>query len=165
MAPGLLRSTRSAADNRVPLVTNSANSNADVKPKIESPHFTSLRRTTRSTTRTTEPSTPAASTPEPASASSSALNLAKFAYVEPAQKRVKREVSVKTEMKDEPDEPLSEVKDEPSPRKRKSATSKKDKAAYLAPRAKAHPEPARWREQYALIERMRTGIDAPVDTM
>ncbi|KAI9633112.1 DNA glycosylase [Dioszegia hungarica] len=35
----------------------------------------------------------------------------------------------------------------------------------LAPLVKAHPEPARWREQYAVIEEMRRGLNAPVDTI
>jgi endonuclease-3 len=30
---------------------------------------------------------------------------------------------------------------------------------------KPHPAPARWEEQYRLIERMRKGIIAPVDDM
>jgi endonuclease-3 len=30
---------------------------------------------------------------------------------------------------------------------------------------KPHPAPARWEEQYRLIERMRKGIVAPVDDM
>jgi hypothetical protein len=30
---------------------------------------------------------------------------------------------------------------------------------------KPHPAPLKWREQYALIERMRKGIIAPVDDM
>jgi hypothetical protein len=31
--------------------------------------------------------------------------------------------------------------------------------------AKPHPAPARWEEQYRLIEQMRMGIVAPVDDM
>ncbi|CAK9783417.1 unnamed protein product [Cutaneotrichosporon oleaginosum] len=135
-----LRSTRSAADGRVTLM-----SAEDVKPNTSG--FTSLRRATRSITRTAEPSS-----------SKPALDLSQYSYAQPARKRVKREIKE--------EEPLVQVKDEPaSPARRKTSTPKKEKAAYLPPRAKAHPEPVKWREQYALIERMRAGIDAPVDTM
>jgi endonuclease-3 len=137
-----LRSTRSAADSRVTLM--SADTEPDVKPNVNG--FTSLRRATRSTTR---------AEPE-ASSSKSTLDLSKYSYAEPARKRVKREVK-------EEDEPLNEVKDEPASPTRRAP--RKEKAAYLPARTKAHPEPAKWREQYALIERMRAGIDAPVDTM
>lgn len=134
-----LRSTRSAADSRVTLVS------ADVKPDVQR-GYTSLRRATRSTTRTEAE----------ASSSESGLDLSKYSYAEPARKRVKREV------KTEEDEPWNEVKGEPASPARRTP---KDKAGYLPARAKAHPEPAKWREQYALIEHMRAGIDAPVDTM
>lgn len=157
---GALRSTRSTADSRVSLVT----ADSDVRPTPSTSgtgtpaegQFTSLRRATRSTTRTPATSSPS-STPAPA------LDLSKYSY-EP-RKRVKRENTVKAEVKDEPDEPLVEVKETPAKRKREASTPRKEKAAYLPARGKAHPEPPRWREQYALIERMRAGIDAPVDTM
>lgn len=147
-----LRSTRSAADSRVSLVTADADVKPSASPGLDTPSdgFTSLRRATRSTTRTSGE----------ASSASTPLDLSKYSY-EP-RKRVKRE-TVKDEVKDEPDEPLSEVK--PAKRKREASTPKKEKAAYLPARGKAHPEPPRWKEQYALIERMRAGIDAPVDTM
>jgi hypothetical protein len=46
-----------------------------------------------------------------------------------------------------------------------SGSSTPKKGLPLAKRSKAHPEPTKWREQYALIKRMREGINAPVDTM
>jgi endonuclease-3 len=39
------------------------------------------------------------------------------------------------------------------------------KALPLLALEKPHPEPAKWREQYRLIEHMRKGIIAPVDDM
>ncbi|BEJ13336.1 hypothetical protein CspHIS471_0305100 [Cutaneotrichosporon sp. HIS471] len=136
-----LRSTRSAANSRVTLLTTETK--PDVKPDIDVNGFTSLRRATRSTTRT-EPE---------ASSSKSTLDLSKYSYAEPARKRVKREVKEEDELVEVKDEPVSPVR------------RRKEKAAYLPAREKAHPEPPKWREQYALIERMRAGIDAPVDTM
>lgn len=137
MAPPALRSTRSAANSRVSLITSS--------------EFTPLRRSTRSTTR--------AKSEDPGP---SALNLSSYAYSSPPRKRMKTEV--KTEVKEE--EELVKVEPDEKPRlPRAASTPKKGQGQPTAARAKAHPEPPKWREQYALIERMRAGIEAPVDTM
>jgi endonuclease-3 len=123
--------------------------------------FTTLRRATRSTTR------------EASTDVKPALNLAQYAYSSPPRKRtrtetvtVKREVSVKPEpavKTEDEDEPL--VKVEPEERKPRVSAAKDKQGQPKAARERAHPEPPKWRIQYALIEKMRAGIEAPVDTM
>ncbi|KAL1409571.1 alpha,alpha-trehalase nth1 [Vanrija albida] len=150
---GTLRASRSKADSRVSLIS-------EVKPEPASGAFTSLRRSTRSTTREAEP----------ASASSSKLGLSAYAYTAPSPRK-----RAKIEPKDEPLSPVKHAKakaedeDEPLVKVAKGevAAAKKEKkqGQPLPARSKAHPEPARWYEQYQLIEKMRAGIDAPVDTM
>lgn len=130
---------------------------SDVKPGAETTDkFTSLRRTTRSTA-------------QKESQPSSALNLSSYAYTPSTpRKRVKREPSPEVK-----EEPLNEVKEEEAvaargkrPRSSTSTPNKGSKNGFpMAARAKPHAEPPKWREQYALIERMRAGIQAPVDTM
>lgn len=74
----------------------------------------------------------------------------------------RRTGQVKVEPIDGESEVLVELP-ESTPTPKKKGTPKK--AMPLAPLVKAHPEPARWREQYAVIEEMRRGLNAPVDTM
>lgn len=148
-----LRTTRSALNSRVSLITT------DAKPVIDEPDSPPRRRSTRAAAR---------------------LNLAQYAYKgnDSPRKRAKVEAKAEPASEDETltdlDEPLTEVKGEvkdeagPStPRKAKATPKSKSGTPKMpmAKREKAHPEPARWYEQYQLIERMRAGIDAPVDTM
>lgn len=152
---GTLRTLRSKADSRVSLIS-------EVKPEPPSGAFTSLRRSTRSTTRDSEP----------ASASSSSLGLSAYAYQAPNPRK-----RAKIEPKEEPLSPVkrgkgkakAEEDDVPLVKvsKEETAAAKREKkqGQPLPARTKAHPEPARWYEQYQLIEKMRAGIDAPVDTM
>lgn len=148
-----LRTTRSALNSRVSLITT------DAKPDIDEPESPPRRRSARSAAR---------------------LNLAQYAYKgnESPRKRAKVEAKADPASEDEAltdlDEPLTEVKGEvkeeagPStPRKAKATPKSKSGTPKMpmAKREKAHPEPARWYEQYQLIERMRAGINAPVDTM
>lgn len=161
-----LRSTRSAASARVSLVTSA--DAADVKPDAtsEEPEQPLPRRSTRASTRLNLQRYAYAPAP-----SSSPRKRARLTKAEPgAEEPVKLE-RAKTEsdeaLTDLEDEPLKEVKGEArfakaSPRS-KSGTPKGKLP--LAAREKAHPAPARWYEQYQLIERMRAGISAPVDTM
>lgn len=132
-----LKTTRSAANSRVTLVS-------------EGSAYTTLRRSTRSTTKV-EADVKLLGR----EASDAKLDLSSYAYEIPRESPRKR---VKLEPEDELRE--VEIKDEIKV-ERKSPK----KTLPLAARAKAHAEPARWREQYALIERMRAGLNAPVDTM
>lgn len=153
-----LRTTRSALNSRVSLITT------DAKPDIDQAEAGSppRRRSTRAAAR---------------------LNLAQYAYtgggsdsprkrakVEPTKPEPASEDEALTDL--EADEPLAEVKGEakdeagPStPRKTAPKSKSGTPKMPMAKREKAHPEPARWYEQYQLIERMRAGISAPVDTM
>lgn len=158
-----LRTTRSALNSRVSLVTTNAKPTIDSSGDPESPP---RRRSTRASAR---------------------LNLAQYAYSDPNEARRKR-AKVEPAAQAEPaaasadealtdlegDEPLNEVKAElkgeggPSTPRKGRATPKSKSGTPkmpMAKREKAHPEPAKWYEQYKLIERMRGGIKAPVDTM
>lgn len=106
------------------------------------PSYTTLRRSTRSST-------------------SLALHLSSYAYspvngttsapATPPRKRIKVEPK--------PSTPLARTSEgAPTPR----SSSKKMPVLALD---KPHKEPERWREQYRLIEKMRRGIIAPVDDM
>ncbi len=103
------------------------------------------------------------------------MDLSGYAYDAPPRKRVKVENRVKTDsdtplVKVEPEDPLVKIEpDEPlvkiEPDEKPVVKGKSKTKGPLAARAKAHPAPAKWREQYAQIKRMREGIEAPVDTM
>lgn len=149
---GELRKAKTGIGRAPMAKSTTAESDVTVKHQQDGT-YTTLRRTTRSSLRNAEEKKPS-------------LDLSSFAYsAQSPRKRVKREA---TEVKEEP---LSEIKDEPTtPVKRsRSASSTPVKASKngfpKAARTKAHAEPPKWREQYALIERMRAGISAPVDTM
>jgi endonuclease-3 len=147
MAPPALKSARSTANSRVSLISQATPSS----------DFTSLRRSTRSTTRVKSEEAEAAP-------GLSTLNLSSYAYNSPPRKRIK------TEVKEEED-PLVKIEPDEKPRLPRAASTarakaeKKGQGQPTAARIKAHPEPPKWREQYALIEKMRAGIEAPVDTM
>jgi endonuclease-3 len=147
MAPPLLKATTSTVNSRVSLI-----SEVKAEPDLpSSSSYTSLRRSTRSTTRTADDET------------TTSLNLSSYAFAAPPRKRVKLEPKTPS-VKAEDDEPLVKLEDT-TPILPSSGSATPKKGLPLAKRSKAHPEPAKWREQYALIERMRAGIDAPVDTM
>ncbi|WWC60036.1 uncharacterized protein I303_102599 [Kwoniella dejecticola CBS 10117] len=148
-----------------------------------SPYFTSLRRTTRSTTSTStaapqayvkiESSSPSKVNPNlngNGNGKRSKLDIAKYEYKPstPPRKRTKFSNSttttptiVKTENVD------VDIEDSPNgststPKTPKSASKKPFPKLSLD---KPHPAPPRWEEQYRLIEHMRKGIIAPVDNM
>lgn len=77
--------------------------------------------------------------------------------------RAKFAANAKTE-ESEPDSVLLETTQSNVVAKAKPSKAKKAKAIPQA-LAKPHPAPPRWRETYALLEEMRKGIVAPVDTM
>ena len=144
MPPRALKSTRSAANSRVTLISDGS-----------STEYTSLRRSTRSTTR--------GKSEDGETKPAAALDLARFAYTSPPRKRAR---TVKAEVKEEEEELVKIDPDEKPVLPSRSVTPREKKQGQPTPaRTKAHPEPPRWREQYALIEKMRAGIDAPVDTM
>ena len=154
-----LRSSRSTANPRVSLITDtSTTTSTPVKRELPpSPTSldhgcTSLRRTTRSTTKVTQVGnvTPKAEPTSP----SIPLDLSSYAYPSTPRKKSKMEPITLTTP---PNQSTSKTPATPK------LTAKKPLP--LLSLAKPHPEPARWREQYALIERMRSGISAPVDTM
>ena len=136
-----LRSTRSAIDSRVTLIT----STPPVKEEPSSPStnlstpYTSLRRSTRSiVTPKSASSDPAAPVQIPISPS--------------ARKKPKLEP---------PATPVSTSSPARPPRPKSSSK----KPMPILTLEKPHPFPAKWKEQYRLIERMRKGIIAPVDDM
>ncbi|RSH94217.1 DNA N-glycosylase and apurinic/apyrimidinic (AP) lyase [Saitozyma podzolica] len=160
MPPRPLRSTRSLRDPRVTLITS------DVTPvKVEPPSpssastYTSLRRATRSVV---------------SSSSSRPVDLGSYAYkptTPSPRKRVKRESPAAADREDDPLVKLEEVPLTPisqlaeaGPSRPLTPRSNKKPMPQMA-LAKPHPAPARWEEQYRLIERMRRGIVAPVDDM
>jgi len=117
--------------------------------------YTTLRRTTRSA----RSSLAVKPDPEEAVAPASASDFSKYAHqptTTPPRKRVKIELD-----EDELKPIVSNDEDAATP-KSKQAKSKPLPQLALE---KAHPEPAKWKEQYRLIERMRKGIIAPVDDM
>ena len=119
--------------------------------------YTSLRRSTRSSRASTSTIDTSVKAEPPASPIRS-LDLSSYAYTPiatPPRKRVKREHdSLSTPGAD------GDVKPAVTPQ-----SGKKAKPFPQLALEKPHPEPARWREQYRLIERMRKGIVAPVDDM
>lgn len=157
--PGL-RSARSNVDSKVTLITLAPDdvapidSGQDTGTLAKRSSFTSLRRSTRSTTvsTSTDLQTPPQSTsPNAVAGPSRSKDLASFAYNDPAtppRKRVKVELDGGNTTPGTPKTPRSAKKPMP-----------------ILALDKPHPEPARWKEQYALIEHMRKGIIAPVDTM
>lgn len=118
--------------------------------------YTSLRRTTRSATRPTPPSAPLIKVEE----DESLISLAGIADppVTPTRprKRVKREPVTPIDQKVKVEGGLDTPGSQPRSAK---------KVMPLPKLEKPHPAPARWEEQYRLIERMRKGIVAPVDDM
>jgi endonuclease-3 len=138
---------------------------SDVTPvKVEPPSpssastYTSLRRATRSVS----------------SSSSRPVDLGSYAYkptTPSPRKRVKRESPAAADREDDPLVKLEEVPLTPisqlaetGPSRPLTPRSNKKPMPQMA-LAKPHPAPARWEEQYRLIERMRRGIVAPVDDM
>lgn len=120
--------------------------------------YTSLRRTTRSYRSSLVDAEPNVKAEPPASPIRS-LDLSSYAYTPPVstppRKRVKRE-------QDPLATPGTEGESKPATT---PSSAKKSKPFPQLALDKPHPEPARWREQYRLIERMRRGIVAPVDDM
>jgi hypothetical protein len=57
------------------------------------------------------------------------------------------------------------VKASASPSKKPATSSPRKQKAIVMELEKPHPAPPNWEKQYALIEEMRAGIEAPVDTM
>lgn len=125
--------------------------------------YTSLRRSTRSSTGTGTALNPTI----PINPSANGLDLSRYAYnpITPPRKRVKLEhsdidtkVRVQTPIRVKDENDISGRGRLPTPR---SSSKKLPQLALDKP----HKEPERWREQYRLIERMRRGIVAPVDDM
>lgn len=160
MPPKALRSTRSLRDPRVTLITS------DVTPvKVEPPSpssastYTSLRRATRSL------ASPSSATP---------VDLGSYAYkptTPSPRKRIKRESHFAADQEEDllvklEEVPLTTISQlaEAGPSRPPTPRSNKKPMPQMA-LAKPHPAPARWEEQYRLIERMRKGIVAPVDDM
>ncbi|OCF34089.1 endonuclease III [Kwoniella heveanensis BCC8398] len=173
-----LRSSRSALNPRVtlitadrapsppPLIKAEPISPSNKKPSTVSPHFTSLRRTTRSLANPTATRLSESTIEEPTNNHRKRLDVSKYEYTpttpSPRKKprlditpiAVKRENGIAG-----PSTPSGSAA---SPRTPKSASKKPFPQLALD---KPHPAPARWEEQYRLIERMRKGIIAPVDNM
>lgn len=162
MPPRRFRTTAPHVDSQVTLITTDSLA-VKAEPETSEPGssdtFTSLRRMTRSSTST----------------ASIVVDLASYAY-QPAtpspRKRVKREpITPQTATETESD-PLVKLEDvdaidplTPSRDTKPSTPRSSKKAMPQLALEKPHPEPAKWREQYRLLERMRKGIIAPVDTM
>ncbi|WVQ79007.1 hypothetical protein IAT38_001099 [Cryptococcus sp. DSM 104549] len=147
-----LASARSALNPRAKLVTAEpvSTENSDTKPT-----FTSLRRTTRASAsgavKLKDGSPPPLRT--------SKLNIAKYEYQPstPSPRKKPRLEAVAG---------ASDVKPKVEPGTGSPATPRSAKKPMpQAALAKPHPAPAKWEEQYRLIERMRKGIVAPVDDM
>ncbi|WVF66948.1 hypothetical protein IAT40_001691 [Kwoniella sp. CBS 6097] len=174
--PTPLRSSRSALNPRVTLLTADRASSPPPPIKAEpispstqkstsSPHFTSLRRTTRSLVRTADPS--ASEAPSQATdVVRKRIDVSKYEYTPstPSPRKKPRldasPIAVKQELGVAgPSTPLTS---QASPRTPKSASKKPFPQLALD---KPHPAPTRWEEQYKLIERMRRGLVAPVDNM
>ncbi|KAK8861201.1 hypothetical protein IAR55_002020 [Kwoniella newhampshirensis] len=121
-------------------------------------NFTSLRRTTRSSTTSNSDH---ASTIR----GTSKFDLEKYRFQNQASPSTpsprKKKPRIVTPVKVEDAKDLL-VKVEDRPKTPKSASKKPLPQVALG---KPHPAPARWEEQYNLIERMRKGIVAPVDDM
>ncbi|KAK6907011.1 hypothetical protein I203_101000 [Kwoniella mangroviensis CBS 8507] len=129
-----------------------------------SPHFTSLRRTTRSTT-----------TSSGESSKRSILDIGKYQYVPstPPRKRAKVEIKVEDvedtiiastpKSNDRSIVKVETVDTKPSISPKTPKSTKKPLPQLSL--TKPHPPPPLWEEQYRLIEEMRKNIVAPVDTM
>ncbi|WWC98973.1 hypothetical protein V866_005867 [Kwoniella sp. B9012] len=129
-----------------------------------SPHFTSLRRTTRSTT-----------TSNGESSKRSILDIGKYQYVPSTPPRKRSKVEIKVEDVEDTinaSTPQSnarslvtvetvDTKPSISPKTPKSTKKPLPQLSLIKP----HPPPPHWEEQYRLIEEMRKNIVAPVDTM
>lgn len=128
--------------------------NSQPESLLSTNHFTSLRRSTRSSTTTQSTST-------------TNLNLSRYAYnpITPPRKRIKTEPRHDhVEMELLVQTPMTKLKDDPDATATPTPRSSSKKMPQLA-LEKPHKEPDRWREQYRLIEHMRKGIVAPVDNM
>ncbi|ORY26058.1 DNA glycosylase [Naematelia encephala] len=154
MAPSPLRSSRSAVDSRVTLITAVPNptSSIDLKAEHVSPSpssspFTSLRRSTRSTTSQTT-----ATSTAPPQNFVPAVDLSSYAHI-PATPSPRKKIKL-----EHPDTPST-------PKKASTPKSVTKKPLPQVALAKPHPAPPKWEEQYRLIDRMRKGIVAPVDNM
>ncbi|CAE7141274.1 unnamed protein product [Rhizoctonia solani] len=87
-------------------------------------------------------------------------SLDKYAYSGPSSRAAKVQLKL---------EDMDDIKLHTSPKKEPASSSPTKKKAKQKPiqmeLAKPHPAPPNWEKQYALIEDMRSRIDAPVDTM
>lgn len=136
-----LRSTKSVLNNRVAIITTDAVKEEPPSPKLT---YTSLRRSTRSSATVEGPASPVRN---------SKLNIAKYEYKEATSSSRKRQ-RIDDIVKEE------EVETKTSPIK-----SPAKKPLPQVALAKPHSAPAKWEEQYHLIEKMRRGFVAPVDEM
>lgn len=136
-----LRSTTSALNQRAAVIPTDAVKAEQPSSKLT---YTSLRRPTRSSATVEEPAPPV---------KNSKLDIAKYEYKDriPSPRKRPRINDVAKE---------EEVGTKTSPVK-----SPAKKPLPQVSLAKPHAAPAKWEEQYRLIERMRRGIVAPVDEM
>lgn len=136
-----LRSTKSVLNNRVAIITTDAVKEEPPSPKLT---YTSLRRSTRSSATVEGPVSPVRN---------SKLNIAKYEYKEAtpsSRKRQRIDDIVKEEEVETKTSPIKSPAKKPLPQ---------------VALAKPHSAPAKWEEQYHLIEKMRRGFVAPVDEM
>lgn len=136
-----IRSTKPVINNSVAIVAADA-----VKEELPSPKltYTSLRRSTRSSVTAEGSASPVRN---------SKLNIAKYEYKDPtpsSRKRQKIDDIVKEEEVETKTSPIKSPAKKPLPQ---------------VALAKPHSAPAKWEEQYQLIEKMRRGFVAPVDEM
>lgn len=136
-----LRSTKSVLNNRVAIITTDAVKEEPPSPKLT---YTSLRRSTRSSATVEGPASPVRN---------SKLNIAKYEYKEATPSSRKRQRIDDIVKEEEVETKTSRIK---SPAK---------KPLPQVALAKPHSAPAKWEEQYHLIEKMRRGFVAPVDEM
>ncbi|OXC68949.1 hypothetical protein AYX13_02560 [Cryptococcus neoformans] len=136
-----LRSTTSALNQRAAVIPTDAVKAEQPSSKLT---YTSLRRPTRSSATVEEPAPPV---------KNSKLDIAKYEYKDriPSPRKRPRINDVAKE---------EEVGTKTSPVK-----SPAKKPLPQVSLAKPHAAPAKWEEQYRLIEKMRRGIVAPVDEM
>ncbi|ODN95282.1 endonuclease III [Cryptococcus wingfieldii CBS 7118] len=139
-----LKATQSALNSSVKIISAERTNDGQV--------FTSLRRTTRSAKT-------AAVDDEEELPKKSKLNVPKYEY-KPATPSPRKKPRLE-DAKAEPD-----VKIQASPIKRVATPrSTPKKPMPQTSLAKPHQAPAKWEDQYRLIEHMRRGIIAPVDDM
>ncbi|WWD16910.1 hypothetical protein CI109_101342 [Kwoniella shandongensis] len=137
-----------------PMIASTSTSTlADTSNTTKSP-FVSLRRTTRRV---------AAPTPVSPIRGTTKLGIEKYRFGAPStpSPRKKPRLDIKAEAEEDVED-LVKVEDAATPKTPRSASKKPLPQVALA---KPHPAPAKWEEQYRLIERMRKGIVAPVDDM